>query len=172
MSNITAKFQSICSCFAAVPLLAPHADTQSSVTVRRTPMAPHTRLLSNNNDSDLLEISGVRGASGRGRLISSAVYRDSETQQADKTRRTFGAQKKKGEDKKKTLSTFLPLRKVAFSPPAPSVVPCHPPHLTPIFPPPFQTAAAVAATLYWYSAAQVSEKAKPFKHLNRRLFRL
>lgn len=73
--RVTCGFQSICSCFAAVALLAPHADTQTSVTVRRTPMAPHTRLLSNNNDSDLLEISGVRGASGRGRRLSPAVYR-------------------------------------------------------------------------------------------------
>lgn len=106
-----------------------HADTQTRVTVRRTPMAPHTRLLSNNNDSDLLEISGVRGASGRGRRLSLAVYRHSDIQQADKTRHTFstfGAQKKK-EGGKKTLSTFLPLRKAAFSPPAPTVVPCRPP---------------------------------------------
>lgn len=167
--NITAEFQSICSCFAAVPLVAPHTDMQTSVTVRRTPMAPHTRLLSNNNDSDLLEISGVRGACGRGRQLSPAVYHDSETQQADKTRRTFGAQKKKGGGKKDIKHIFA-LEESGVFPAGSHCRTLSPPHHS--FPPPLQTAAAVVATLYWYSAAQVSEKAKPFKHLNRRLFRL
>lgn len=37
----------------------------STHTVQYTPMAPHTRLLSNNNDSDLLEISGIWTTSGK-----------------------------------------------------------------------------------------------------------
>lgn len=41
------------------------AHTRPAITVQCTRMAPHTRLLSNNNDSDLLEISGMCTTRGR-----------------------------------------------------------------------------------------------------------
>lgn len=103
-----------------------------TATVKCTPMAPNTGLLSNNNDSDLLEISGICPTSRRLRhspqyTCGASVYLSLYPEQADgvsHTRTTHTLTRHHA----KTLSTFLPLRKqgeLAFSPPALDVLPCH-----------------------------------------------
>lgn len=157
-------------CAAAMHTLPP-------VTVQCEPMAPHTRLLSNNNDSDLLEISGICPTSWNDyraqystlvgpQLIACTCWQTKAAHAEDIASHNI--------TKRHWAHFFFfaleEIRGVSFSPLARNVVPCrqNPPPTLPLLPPP--TPLLNARAVYWYSAAQVSKNAEPFKHLNRCLF--
>lgn len=91
-------------------------------------MAPHTRLLSNNNDSDLLEISGGtrcqwKGDSGSRRLFTTTQRHNRPTKPG-----AHSALRRRREEEKKDIKHIFALEESGvFPPPAPTVVPCQPP---------------------------------------------
>lgn len=110
-------------------------------------MAPDTRLLSNNNDSDLLEISGVRGASGRRTAALAGCLpplRHTTGRQNQAQVQHVLRSEEEGGGKKDIKHIFALEESGVF--PAGS----HCSTLSPAPLPP-QTAAAAAAALYWYS---------------------
>lgn len=117
----------------------------SSHTVQHTPMSAHTRLLSNNNDSDLLEISGIYTTGGKESCARWLAH----------TRKTASHTTARGG--MRPVFALEEIRGVSILPLAPDAAPCH-------------RSALNGRGVYWYSGAQVSEKAEPFKHLNCFLF--
>lgn len=137
------------------PCVSTHVHSFSTMY---TYMTLHTRLLSNNNDSDLLEISGIRSASPKQYSALSGAPR-----LADWTGRWNKAHVHKTHPhitSRKCIKHIFALEETRGDNISPASSQC-----STLSPHPLNVRA-----VYWYSAAQVSKKAKPFKHLNRCLF--